>query len=502
MSPTCLASNPPSQRPYPAGGGSSKAARMRRSCSSWYCLGLPLRDASRRPDKPACAKRPRHLLTVAGRAPTRSAAALLLSPSAMARITSARNAMRRSVFAAPSQPLKVARCSSVNITSAALITAGYHVRQFTQLDPLGDNEVHKTVKSRGNQPRLNKLVEILVKATPTRAESASCRNVFWQLKVERAQPGSEHASVGLREKYCDPPPQTGEFVALRTRDLGDQAFASQPAKIIGGLSRGIRRREEEGANALDQLMIGEAADQKTEAHQGRQDGHHTLVAKAKSWGIETIIGGRWSGHLTKGGHVGSGLRICRFGVTQTPVGGLANGPKGTPVLHADTAPDTEVIHIADNGFGTQGPSLFEILLDPRRLVVTAQGGIDTPGDDASTKCSGRARANPSTKDQRDLIRAADIQVIADHAFKPHPACRRPVEHVGVGNFELPKRHLIPVSSADIGLAKRRGQTPPPSPEEPLHVAGTKAVADPLQSGGIAATAKAVVQGLIGDAGFL
>src|SRR5215468_4785470 len=133
MSPTCLASNPPSQRPYPAGGGSSKAARMRRSCSSWYCLGLPLRAASRRPDKPACAKRPRHLLTVAGRAPTRSATALLLSPSAMARITSARNAMPRSVFAAPSQPLKVARCSSVNITSAALITAGYHLRQFTQL---------------------------------------------------------------------------------------------------------------------------------------------------------------------------------------------------------------------------------------------------------------------------------------------------------------------------------------------------------------------------------
>lgn len=51
------------------------------------------------------------------------------------------------------------------------------------LDPLGDNEVHKTVKSRGNQPRLNKLVEILVKATPRRAESASCRNVFWQLRV-------------------------------------------------------------------------------------------------------------------------------------------------------------------------------------------------------------------------------------------------------------------------------------------------------------------------------
>jgi hypothetical protein len=41
--------------------------------------------------------------------------------------------MRCSVFPALNQPLKVARCSSVNTTSAALITADYHVRQITQL---------------------------------------------------------------------------------------------------------------------------------------------------------------------------------------------------------------------------------------------------------------------------------------------------------------------------------------------------------------------------------
>jgi hypothetical protein len=73
------------------------------------------------------------LLTVAGRVSSRSATAWLLSPSAIARITSARNAMRCSVFPALSQPLKVARCSSVKTTSAALITADYHVRQITQL---------------------------------------------------------------------------------------------------------------------------------------------------------------------------------------------------------------------------------------------------------------------------------------------------------------------------------------------------------------------------------
>ena len=39
---------------------------------------------------------------------------LVAQPSAITRITSARNAMRCSVFPALSQPLKVARCSSVN----------------------------------------------------------------------------------------------------------------------------------------------------------------------------------------------------------------------------------------------------------------------------------------------------------------------------------------------------------------------------------------------------
>jgi hypothetical protein len=106
--------------------------RLIQSCQDaplMLALVLPGLAAARRVEqtrKTRRAKRPRHLLTVAGRVPSRSATALLLSPSATAKITSARNAMRRSVFPAPSQPLKLARCSSVNTTSAALITADYH----------------------------------------------------------------------------------------------------------------------------------------------------------------------------------------------------------------------------------------------------------------------------------------------------------------------------------------------------------------------------------------
>jgi hypothetical protein len=68
------------------------------------------------------------LLTVAGRVPNRTATASLLSPSATARITAARNAMRRSVFPAARQDRRVARSSLVNTTSAAFIAAGYHIR--------------------------------------------------------------------------------------------------------------------------------------------------------------------------------------------------------------------------------------------------------------------------------------------------------------------------------------------------------------------------------------
>jgi len=106
------------------------------------------------------------------------------------------------------------------------------------------------------------------------------------------------------------------------------------------------------------------------------------------------------------------------------------------------------------------------------------------------------------KNQRDLIGAAHIEVIPDHAFKPHPTCWWPVEHTGVGNLELAKRHLISISGPDIGLGKRRGQASPPTPEKALHRAWAEPITDLLQSGGIPATTESVIQSFIRDAGFL
>lgn len=66
---------------------------------------------------------------------------------------------------------------------------------------------------------------------------------------------------------------------------------------------------------LHEKTVREALDQKTETNQGSQDSHNPLFAKAKPCGIETVAGSGRSGHLAKGGHVASGLRVCCFGVT-------------------------------------------------------------------------------------------------------------------------------------------------------------------------------------------
>jgi hypothetical protein len=89
---------------------------------------LPLRGASLRPASPLRAKRPRHLLTVAGRTPTRAATAALLSPSATPKITAARSARRCSVVPAASHDRNRAWSSLVNSTSAAFITTDCHIR--------------------------------------------------------------------------------------------------------------------------------------------------------------------------------------------------------------------------------------------------------------------------------------------------------------------------------------------------------------------------------------
>jgi hypothetical protein len=92
-------------------------------------------------------------------------------------------------------------------------------------------------------------------------------------------------------------------------------------------------------------------------------------------------------------------------------------------------------------------------------------------------------------------------MIPNHAFKPHSAGGRPVEHTGVGNLELAERHLISISGPDIGVRIWRWQTSPPPPEKALHCTGAEPLTDLVQSGGIAAPTESIIQSFVADTSF-
>ena len=168
--------------------------------------------------------------------------------------------------------------------------------------------------SRCSQLCLNEVIKSAVEATPSGANAATCRNVFGESWIESAQSRCKHAAVCLGEEHGDAAAQAGQLVTAGMRNFGDKPFAFQTTKIVSRLSASVGGIQKT-CHTFHEVTVGKSLDQIAETDQGGQYRHHSLFAEAKPCGIETIIGRRRSGHLAKGGHVGSGLRVCRFGVT-------------------------------------------------------------------------------------------------------------------------------------------------------------------------------------------
>ena len=102
------------------GGGSSRVLVITSStCSSAIVRGRPGRSSSDSPASRLATNRPRHLVTVCGQIPSRSATSLLVTPSAHASTIRARSAKACAVLARRVHRCSVCRSSSVR-TSGAL----------------------------------------------------------------------------------------------------------------------------------------------------------------------------------------------------------------------------------------------------------------------------------------------------------------------------------------------------------------------------------------------
>jgi hypothetical protein len=101
------------------GGGSANVLVITCStCASAMVRGRPGRGSSDSPSRRPATTRPRHLVTVCGQIPSRSATALLVAPSAQASTILARKASACAVLARRAQRTSVCRSSSVRVNGA------------------------------------------------------------------------------------------------------------------------------------------------------------------------------------------------------------------------------------------------------------------------------------------------------------------------------------------------------------------------------------------------
>src|SRR6516164_6888886 len=139
----------------------------------------------------------------------------------------------------------------------------------------------------------------------------------------------------------------------------------------------------------------------------------------QSGGIKTILSRRRSGHMTKGGYIGSRSRVGRLGLTQASVGGFPDRSQGFPVRRADPTSDSEVLGFADYRLRSQAPALFEILPEAGGPVIATQRRIDSPIHHSGPEPAWGAACDPPLKNQGNLIRSPYVQVITNNSFQPH-----------------------------------------------------------------------------------
>src|SRR5438093_1337125 len=134
--------------------------------------------------------------------------------------------------------------------------------------------------------------------------------------------------------------------------------------------------------------------------------------------------------------------------------------------------------------------------------MTGHYWIDARGDDASGEAARRGLGDLAGKEELDLIRPPQIEIVADDALEELPPTEGPVEDLGETDFGLEDRQLIGEAGGAVGGSQRQRELCLPAGEVRRHVGVAAAIADRLQRVGLGAGEKPVVEGSEPDAGPL
>src|SRR6266566_7580298 len=235
-------------------------------------------------------------------------------------------------------------------------------------------------------------------------------------------------------------PVGGDLVAAAVRDAFDDLVGAEPAQVVADLAAGhvLWGFPELGGEVVPQVAAGEAGGPEREGAAGAQQGLDAGVGEAHpgdagAGGADDRAGDRFQ----RGGSVG-GVVADAFGVQQAPAGGVADLGHGGQV--SQLFADAEVARLVQRGLGAERPSIFQVLLHLGLLVVQVQVGASPAGDHLGPEGPGSAAlaaaADLAAEDDVHLVRAADVDVVADELLEEDPAGQGPVQRHGGGEFDL------------------------------------------------------------------
>src|SRR5712691_5653639 len=102
------------------------------------------------------------------------------------------------------------------------------------------------------------------------------------------------------------------------------------------------------------------------------------------------------------------------------------------------------------------------------------------------RAGGASAPLPAAEQQLDVLRPAQVHVLAQKRLEERPGVDVFVEDQGAGGLHLPHRQLPPVPGVPVGVIKRERDPGHPPLEPHLHRAGAEPVADLLQPGRVVA----------------
>src|SRR6202171_3173111 len=161
--------------------------------------------------------------------------------------------------------------------------------------------------------------------------------------------------------------------------------------------------------------------------------------------------------------------------------------------------DPEVGGVVDRGLGAYRPPLFVVLLDSGVLVVHVQARGDSFGDHPGAErawCRAwPATHQPPVEDQRNLVGAADVEVVADDLLEKDPTRDGAVHHLGQGELGLQDRDLWALAGGATPDADGMREYGQPLAQQGVDLLGSEPIADRLQRRGVLDRGGPVVQRL-------